>query len=222
MNNLLNNVFISMQVSISKQDVKAINDKAIIIRDLLNNYHELGIHNDDEVLIQLYKFTQSFESGIISNLKNGDSRAAKSLTDSLLILEKYLKYFDSNEISNTYKAEKLLNISTDNSVLIGIYDNSKNRGIGKSTELVKLANKLDITLITDSDSSKRHLDELARSLCTPVDIRYVNNSQSARGVRCKNKKFLVDESVDKNIIDTLVDGKNELVAGLLHLNIQNI
>lgn len=220
MDKLLDNVFKSMQISISQQDSRAINDTAIIIRDLLNSRYGTNIP-EEEILMGIYNFTKTIKQGIIAYLKNGDSKAAKSMTDSLLILEKYITHFDSNKVSNTYKGEKLLTVSTDNSVLIGLYDNDKNRGIGKSTSLVKLAHELEVTLITDSDRSKRYLDDIARQLCIPVEVRYASTPNAVRGIRCKNRKFLVDEHVDKGVIDVLIDNKNELIGGFINLQKQN-
>jgi len=92
------------------------------------------------------------------------------------------------------------------------------RGTGKTTELIKKANELDVTLIVGTHSVKDFIDKQAREMGYKIDCRYINNLGNIRGLRLKNSKFLVDDSTTNQIIKELINSGNEFVGGFNSLS----
>ena len=239
MDKLLDGIIKNIEDTCSKGDFKSFKGASILLDEYVKdeNIKELNLEN----ALLLNGIISNAENTLLPlTISRGEIRDAKLimytiktlkniLSNKTLVMGCKFKHKDtkvdkilnsqwesaSNSLNN--KAEKLLNESINNKVLITTYDEST-RGIGKSKALVVKANELDCTLVTHNHTSKRYLDEIAQGLNIPVEVKYYNNVDNARGSRMRNGKFLVDECVSKDVIKVLMNNGNELLGGFVNLH----
>jgi len=238
MDKLLDGIIKNIEDTCNKGDFKSFKGASMLLDEYVNDENIKTLSLENVLLL----------NGIISNaekmllpltINRGEIRDAKLimytiktlkniLSNKSLIMSCKFEYEDSkvDKILNSQwesaksslnKAEKLLNESINNKVLITTYDQST-RGVGKSKALVEKANELDCTLVTHNHTSKQYLDEIAQGLNIPVEVKYYNSVDSARGSRMRNGKFLIDECVSEDVIKVLMNNGNELLGGFINLH----
>ena len=228
MKNLTELMVKNLKASLSNKDYKRANETVIAMYEYMKDNNIKELKDDSYCMLKEIQLKAKvvLERLIICDemksfkLFNNILRMINSIMNDIDVInteDKEIKYNVSQNQNQVNEAEKLLNESINNNVLITTYDESI-RGIGKSRALVKKANELDCTLVTYSSISKRYLDEIAQNLNIQAEVKYYNNVDSPRGSRLRNGKFLVDEGVSKDVILKLIDDGNELLGGFIDLH----
>lgn len=200
--------------------------------NVINNYKYIEVKDfDKEIAFELLKqaktleklkieivehiipvLIESDEYSSVETLTNISNRLFKIYGNINKDFSKFIPIKTSNN-----KAEKLLKTSLDNGVLIALYDNDNNRGIGKTTELIKHAYKNDATIVVSNHESKKYIEVLAKSLDLNVDVKYINSFEAVQEIPVKNNKFIVDEMVNQRIVKELIKNGKELLGGFINL-----
>jgi len=214
---IIKNVYINLE----KGDYKSLNESIIMYQETItsNSKHIDSIHY--KYFTELNKTLS--ESVIVNQLTMGQNKNVRLLLNSVnnieLLLNNYkgnLIYKDEKKEVIYNKAKEMLEYSIDNKILI-VTQSKNHRRIGKTTELIKMANKLNCSLIVSNSFNKKYCNELFDKIGLQCQIIIGNDKELISGIYCKNKKFLVDELVKKEVIDELINGGNELLGGFLNL-----
>ena len=107
------------------------------------------------------------------------------------------------------KLKRLLELSIEMGTLITLTDDQL-RGLGKSTAIIEMANKLDAAVVVTNSS---YLALHGRKI---NNLAVLSSVEGCRGLRFKNG-FIVDEGVDDEIIKQLIRDGNKLLGGFKRL-----
>ena len=227
---IIKNVYINLE----KGDYKSLNESIIMYQETIasNSKHIDSIHY--KYFTELNKTLS--ESVIVNQLKMGQNKNVRLLLNSVNNIESLLNVYkgkliykesandllESKDLNitallNDNIAKEMLDYSIKHSILI-LTNNENNRRIGKTSELIKMANELNCTLIVDSYLSKKYCKQLFDEIGVQCNIIVGHDKDLIRGIYCKNKKFLVDELVKKEVIDSLMTSGNQLIGGFANYN----
>lgn len=240
-----NILIVELEGSYKNGDYKAFKTLLNIYTTMYENYNNVyfqELHKDGvgELLTHHNKILLEFEKDLSSNdfpklVSNGDYKALHTvqyLIDTLKELNHYMKkkverYETSKEITellckpikfpSQFTAKDLLNKSVEGGFLITQVTDEL-RGSGKTDALIKKAHDLGVTLLVKYCSKKKIVDGRAIELGLKIDCKYINDPLGINGLRFKNNKFLVDDSVPNLLIRELINQGKEFVGGFNSLN----
>lgn len=136
-------------------------------------------------------------------------------------LNKYKAAFEITDFLNDSRPifekkdyiSKLLDLSIKTRTLIALFDES-NRGVGKTTALVKKASELGCVLLVDIPSRKDYASKIANDMDLNVLIITPRSHSLAQYQSIlKTTGYLIDETIDDNTLSTFNKSGYKLLGG---------
>jgi len=217
---IIKNVYINLE----KGDYKSLNENIIMYQETItsNSKHIDSIHH--KYFTELNKTLS--ESVIVNQLKMGQNENVRLLLNSVNNIESLLNIYKGNltyndevkEVIHNSKAKEMLKYSIENNILVMV-NGDVHRRIGKTTELLKMANNLCCSLVVSNSTSEDYCYQLIENkIKEDCDIIKGSSVLNVGGFTCRNKMFLVDEFVPKEVIDELIKKGNKLLGGFINYN----